>query len=113
MKYLLILSFVLIPTLSFAGDAGKGEATFKTLCATCHGDKGAGDGPVAAALPPEQKPANLALGKFKFATDETKFKELLHKGGAGVGLSAMMPMQPGLSDGDIANLYAFIKSLKK
>ena len=102
-----------LPQYALAGDIAKGKAQFATLCATCHGAAGAGDGPVAAALPPDQKPANFVSGAFKFATDEAKFKELLHKGGAGVGLNPLMPPQAGLSDADISDLYAYVQSLRK
>jgi len=101
------------PAQGFAADAANGKAKFATLCASCHGEKGLGDGPVAAALPPEMKPANLEKGAFKYATDETKFKELLQKGGAAVGLNPLMPAQAGLVDADISDLYAFVHSLKK
>lgn len=94
-------------------DAAKGEAIFGPNCASCHGPKGAGDGPVAASLPPEMKPANLATGKYKYVKDETTFAELLKKGGMGVGLSAMMPPQPSLSDKDIKSLWQYLESLKK
>jgi hypothetical protein len=59
------------------------------------------------------KPRDLATGQMKFATDAAKFGELLSKGGAAVGLNPLMPAQAGISQEDIANLYAYIKSLKK
>ena len=45
---------------SAAGDAAKGKATFQTLCVSCHGETGKGDGPVGAVLQP---PPQL-LGMF-------------------------------------------------
>ncbi|MDZ4785215.1 MAG: cytochrome c [bacterium] len=112
-KLVFILSiFSFLPTMLFASDAVKGKEKFETLCASCHGATGAGDGAIAAAFPADQKPRNLKTGPFKFATDEAKFKELLKKGGASVGLSPLMPMQAGLTDQDIDNVYAYIKSLK-
>lgn len=116
MKKILVLALTLaLPlSLSFAeGDAEKGKATFQKLCSQCHGPEGAGDGPIAQSLPANQKPASLKDGEFKFATDEEKMKELLKKGGAGVGLSPLMPPQPSLSDEEVANLIAFVQSLKK
>ena len=97
---------------AFAADLAKGQTLFATRCASCHGDKGAGDGPIAAGLPPEQKPRNLQGSDMKFATTDEKFKELMKKGGASVGLSMLMPGQPDLSDADIESLLAFVKSLK-
>lgn len=109
----LIVSLVLSSEVAQAEDLANGKAKFEALCASCHGATGAGDGPIALALPPEQKPADLAHGKRKFATDKAKFNELLDKGGAAVGLNPLMPPQAGLSDKDKADLYAFVESLKK
>lgn len=102
-----------IPAIGNAADSEKGKALFATNCASCHGPGGAGDGPVAAALPPEMKPRNLTAGDRKFATDDAKFKELLQKGGAGVGLNPLMPPQPAFSEDDISNVIAFVRTLKK
>jgi len=97
---------------AFAVDAAKGATLYAQRCAMCHGDKGAGDGPVAATIPEGQKPRNLKAGGYKYATDDAKFKELLQKGGAGVGLSALMPAQSDLKPDDIDNIIAFVKTLK-
>ena len=96
-----------------AVDLEKGKTLYSQRCATCHGDTGAGDGPIAASLPPEQKPRNFQEGKYKYATDDDKFKELIKKGGAAVGLSMLMPAQADLSDDDIESLLVYVHSLKK
>jgi len=79
----------------------------------CHGEKGAGDGALAATLPEGQKPRNLSGGQNKYATDDAKLKEIIKKGGAAVGLSVLMPAQADLSDEQLGDLVAFIHSLKK
>lgn len=113
-KAALLLSSIVALTASAAyADAAAGKALYDGRCVTCHGPTGAGDGPIAAGLPPEMKPRNLQEGKFKFAVDEAKFSELLTKGGSAVGLNPLMPPQPDLKDADKKNLYEFIKSLKK
>jgi mono/diheme cytochrome c family protein len=101
------------PAAALAADLAKGQTIFATNCASCHGEKGAGDGPIAAGLPADQKPRNLQGSDMKFATTDAKFKELMKKGGAAVGLSMLMPAQPGLSDADVDNLLAYVNSLKK
>jgi mono/diheme cytochrome c family protein len=98
---------------AFAADLQKGKTIYEQRCATCHGPQGAGDGPLAVSLPADQKPRNFQEGKMKFATDDAKFKELIKKGGGGVGLSMLMPPQPDLSDDDIDGLALFVHSLKK
>jgi len=99
---------------AMAADAEKGKALFAQRCAMCHGDKGAGDGPLAATMPEGQKPRKLSdgLAANKYATDDAKLTELLQKGGAGVGLSVLMPAQPDLKPADLADLVAFVNSLK-
>lgn len=103
----------LTTTQAVAGDKEKGKALYQNLCVTCHGMDGLGDGPVAASLPPEMKPANLQTGKYKFATNDAKMKELLQKGGAAVGLSPLMSGAPGATDADLANLIAYLNSIRK
>jgi mono/diheme cytochrome c family protein len=98
---------------AFAADAAKGKQLFAQRCAMCHGDKGAGDGALAATMPEGQRPRNLQAGAMKYATDDTKLAEVIKKGGMGVGLSVMMPGQTDLSDAEISNLVAFVTSLKK
>ena len=98
---------------AICADKDKGKALFDVNCSSCHGPQGAGDGPVAAALPPESKPRNLQEAKMKFATDDTKFKELLKKGGAALGLNPLMPPQPALSEADMDNVIAFVHTLRK
>lgn len=95
------------------GDAAKGKEVYDKICSQCHGPEGLGDGPVGKNLPPNSKPASLQDGKFKYATDTAKMVELIHKGGAAVGLSPLMPPQPTLSDEEINNVVAFVHSLKK
>lgn len=109
----LIASYSVMPTAAHAADAEKGKTLFAQRCASCHGDKGAGDGPVGMALPPEMKPRNLQEGVFKVATDDEKMKNLIHTGGAANGLNPLMPAQADLADADLADLVAFIRTLKK
>jgi mono/diheme cytochrome c family protein len=108
----LVLSILCVPAAVMA-DAAAGKAKYDMLCASCHGLTGAADGPVAQSLPEGSKPGNFQTGVFKFATDEAKFKELLRKGGAVVGLNALMPPQSGLTEAEMSDLYAYVMSLKK
>ena len=89
-------------------DAKAGGADYQTYCASCHGETGAGDGPVAQALNP--RPARHNDGAYMNPlTDDYLFK-VIKFGGASVGKSAMMaPL--GLSDQQIHNLIAFMRTL--
>jgi cytochrome c553 len=112
--FLVALSIASFAPVAFAGDAAKGKTTYDTICAACHGATGLGDGPIGAAMPAEQKPRNLQdPAGYKYAKDDAKLAEIIRKGGAAVGLSMMMPAQAALSDDDIANVVAYVKSLQK
>ncbi|HXV37199.1 MAG TPA: cytochrome c [Myxococcota bacterium] len=93
-----------------APDAKAGEADYQIFCASCHGPKGAGDGPVAQALDP--KPAHHNDGNYMNPlTDDYLFK-VIKFGGASVGKSAMMaPLGGSLSDAQIRNIIAYIRTL--
>jgi mono/diheme cytochrome c family protein len=108
----LATALLVVSEVAQAADAKKGGELYAQRCAMCHGDKGAGDGALAATMPEGQKPRNLAAGGYKYATDDAKFKELLQKGGAGVGLSVLRPAQSDLKDADLESIIAFVKTLK-
>lgn len=101
-----------------AGDADAGKITYMTNCQSCHGDTGKGDGPVGAVLQPS--PRDFSMGDFKFDTDDdgksgtdADLANVIKKGGLAYGGSPLMAAWPALSDGDVDNLVAFIRSLKQ
>ena len=67
----------------------KAQKLYAERCASCHGDKGNGDGPGAFAIKP--KPRDYTDPEWqKTVTDEELAKAIV-KGGAAVGKSYMMP----------------------
>ena len=102
-----------------AGDLAKGQATFKMYCETCHGASGKGDGPGAAGLQPA--PRDFTKGQFKFDADkngktgeDADLKGVISKGAFEFGGSPLMAPWAGvLSDSDIDNVIAYIRSFKK
>jgi mono/diheme cytochrome c family protein len=70
------------------------QAMFGTVCVTCHGASGKGDGPAAQALDP--KPRNYTDPAWQKSVTDDDLKKIILKGGVGVGKSAMMPAQPQL-----------------
>jgi len=93
-------------------DAAKGATTYATLCSTCHGATGAGDGPAAAALNP--KPAHHNDPEFMATlTDEILFNAV-KGGGPAVGKSPLMPAWSAtLSDDQIHDVVAFMRTLSQ
>ncbi len=101
-----------------AGDADAGKTTYMANCQSCHGDTGKGDGPVGAVLQPP--PRDLSKGDFKFDTDsdgkagtDADLHNVIRNGGAAYGGSPLMAPWPTLSDGDVDNLVAFLRSLNQ
>lgn len=95
-----------------ASDLKIGGELFAQRCSMCHGEKGAGDGPLAATMPADQKPRDLSKGEYKYATDKSKLIEVISKGGANVGLSVLMPAQSDLNQAQLEALADFVSSLK-
>jgi hypothetical protein len=79
-----------------ATSAGDKQATelFESLCFTCHGLTGHGDGPGAGALNP--KPRSFADEAWQASVDDEHIKKTIVFGGAAVAKSPMMPAQPQL-----------------
>lgn len=115
-KIVLAAALVAIPSFAQApfelkGDAAKGETTFKTMCSSCHGDKGDGNGPAGAALNPKASnftdPANSDR-----LTDEWVYK-MVKNGGAANGKSAMMvAWSAALNDQQIRDVSAYVLKFK-
>ena len=85
------------PKAEAAGDP-KAEAKkiFSERCAVCHGAEGKGDGVGAAALDP--KPRNYTDQEWQKTVTDEQLRDIIVKGGAGVGKSPLMPPNPDLAD---------------
>ena len=98
------------PPAPTAGDASRGATVYATFCATCHGARGAGDGPVAASLDP--KPADHTDGRYMNALSDEHLVRVIRDGGVAVGKSPLMAGWGGsLDDQQILDLVAYIRSL--
>ncbi len=94
------------------GDAKAGKAKYDLFCATCHGATGKGDGVAAAALNP--KPRNFQDAASMGKKSDADLSKVIKQGGAAAGLSPIMPpWGSSLSDQEVANVIAYIRSLSK
>ncbi|MBK7950298.1 MAG: cytochrome c [Deltaproteobacteria bacterium] len=118
---ILMLAALSIPSAAIAADVAAGKAKFMELCVSCHGEGGKGDGPTGKALAAAGQPAprDFTVGDFKFDTDkdgkpgtDADLKNVVSKGALAFGGNAMMAPVV-LNDTDMANVIAFIRSLKK
>jgi mono/diheme cytochrome c family protein len=107
---LLIASGLLGSAPSRAQDQAEGRKLYASYCASCHGDKGKGDGVAGKSLP--AKPADHTNGAVMNQLTDKFLTEVIAKGGAAVGKSAFMPAWSGaLNEKQIRDLLAFIRSL--
>lgn len=93
-----------------APDAAKGAPLYATYCSSCHGATGAGDGPVSAGLNP--KPAAHTDAAYMGALSDEHIFKVTKEGGPSVGKSPLMaPWGGTLSDAQIHDLVAFVRTL--
>jgi cytochrome c oxidase cbb3-type subunit III len=95
------------------GDAvARGAAHYKMFCATCHGENGCTPGPGAAGLDP--KPAKHCDGNYMNPLSDEHLFKVIKEGGASVGKSPLMAPWGGvLSDDQIRDVIAFVRTLAK
>jgi mono/diheme cytochrome c family protein len=89
-----------------------GRQTFQTYCAGCHGDAGRGDGFNSFNLDPH--PRDLSDPIFQKSKSNADLADTIRRGGAGVGLSSLMPPWGHTLDArhiDVVVLY--VRSLKR
>ena len=95
-----------------AYDARMGQVTYRHYCQTCHGETGAGDGFNAFNLDPH--PRDLSDPAFQRAKKDADLADAIRRGGAGVGLSALMPpWGHTLSERQIDDVVAYLRTLKR
>lgn len=89
-----------------------GRATYEHYCQTCHGETGAGDGFNAFNLDP--RPRDLSDPAFQKKKTDADLTDAIQRGGAGVGLSAMMPpWGRTLSKEQVEQVVLYLRSLAK
>jgi mono/diheme cytochrome c family protein len=99
-----------VPSGNLRGDAANGAKLYAQFCASCHGPKGHGDGPVAGTLNP--KPANHSDHVFMASLSDQHIYQVIKMGGASVGKSPMMaPWGSVINDQGIRDLIAFLRQI--
>jgi high-affinity iron transporter len=84
-----------------------GQAVFAANCATCHGERGLGDGPAATGLEPP--PADLTDGTW--TTGDGSLQAVTNTVEHGSPGTAMIGWKGTLTDAEIAAVAAYVKEL--
>lgn len=89
------------------------QQMFATVCATCHGMDGTGNGPASQTLDP--KPRNYTDAAWQDSVTDDELRKTIVKGGMAVGKSAMMPGNPQLEQQPeiLEGLVKIIRGFKK
>lgn len=105
----LAIAVILVCSPALAGHAADAKTTWTEQCAKCHGPEGKGDTKMGKKLGLKDLTDATVQAGF---TDEQAFKALKEgiKDKAG---STRMKAVEGLSDTDINDLVAYVRSLKK
>ncbi len=85
-----------------AGDATAGKATYAKKCATCHGKQGEGKAAIAKML--KVKLRHLGSKEVQ-AKSDADLKKVITAG------SGKMKPAKGLTDADVANVVAYVRTL--
>ncbi len=110
MKKAVVFAVVLILTVAFSGmtagkgDAAKGKAVYAKRCGTCHGP--AGEPKAAVAKMMKVEIPHIGSKEVQAKSDDDLKKVVT----AGQG---KMKAVTGLSDADVADLVAFMRTLAK
>ncbi len=100
------------PAAGGPADAAGGAPLYATYCASCHGARGDGDGPVSAGLNP--KPAKHSDAAYMSGLSDDDLFQVIQKGGVAIGKSPLMaPWGGTLSDAQIRDVVAFVRTLAK
>jgi mono/diheme cytochrome c family protein len=124
-KPLAILALAAAPGLLLApaaraADPERGRTLFAESCASCHGPGGRGDGPVGQALAAKgTPPRDFTSGDFKFDPDrdgvhgtDADLAAVIRNGTGPYGGSPLMAPWSHLGDAAIADLVAYIRTLR-
>lgn len=94
------------------GSAEAGAESYATLCESCHGPGGNGEGPAAAGLNP--RPARHTDGAYMNGLSNEHVRTVIRDGGPAVGKSPLMaPWGASLSDAQLDDMVAYVRSLAR
>ena len=111
------LALIVLLAIAPANVMAEGKELYDSLCQTCHGSEGMGDG---AGVPEHlRKPRPFTQSAFKFDTDadwqrgtDQDLANVIKNGTAVYGGSTLMPPWAQLSEDEIAELVGYVRELQ-
>jgi mono/diheme cytochrome c family protein len=89
-----------------------GKEAFQRYCVGCHGDTGAGDGFNSFNLDP--RPRDLSDPAFQKSKSNADLADAIRRGGAGVGLTSLMPpWGHTIDERHISAVVLYIRSFRR
>ena len=109
MKFVFLVGAIgwLFTVPAYGADTDKGKGAYDSRCAFCHGKGGKGDGPAGKALKPP--PPDFTSATFWKDTTPDHIKDVIEHGKPN---SAMMGFKNSLTNEQIADLLAYLETLK-
>ncbi|MGY3572355.1 cytochrome c [Vibrio sp. SCSIO 43135] len=89
-----------------SADLANGEQQFTSLCVSCHGEKGHGDGVAGKAL--SEAPSNIYDGLTSFWESEAELMDTVLNGNEG-----MPAWKSVLSENDVKDIFAYIRQINQ
>lgn len=100
------------PSRGSVYELGIGKQVYQRYCVGCHGDAGQGDGFNSFNLDPH--PRDLSDPAFQKSKSNADLADAIRRGGAGVGLSSLMPPWGRTLDArHIDAVVLYVRSLKR
>lgn len=109
MNKVILISLIAISSIATnasAMDLSKGETNYKTLCMSCHGDKGHGDGVAGKAL--SEAPSNIYEGLTSWFETEGELIDTVLNGNEG-----MPAWKSVLNEKDVKDIFAYIEKVNQ
>ena len=114
-KTLLSIGFLILvgissASLAAAQNQAEGRKLYANYCASCHGEKGKGDGVAAGSLP--VKPKDHTNGAVMNQMTDQALADVISKGGGATGKSSFMPAWgASVNEKQVRDIVAYIRSL--
>ena len=106
----LLLAMIAASSTVQAQNQAEGRKLYTAYCASCHGEKGKGDGVAAGSLP--VKPQDHTNGAVMNQMTDQSLADVISKGGGATGKSSFMPAWgASVNEKQVKDIVAYIRSL--